>query len=425
MFTPPLRRVGTLRGVDVDPAPPAASSSPRWLTRGVAGIGIASLLSDLGHEVATALLPSFLSRTLGAPAAALGLIEGIADGGAGVAKLAGGALADDPRRRRTTAVGGYAVTAVLSGLMGAAGSAIQVGVLRTGAWFARGLRAPSRNALLAETVPPYFYGRAFGFERAMDNLGAILGPLLALLLVSLTSVRIAIMVSVVPGLLAAVAMVDAIRHTPRPDVGERSPLRIRVRPVLQGELGRLLVAVGAFEFGNLAATLMILRATELLAPSRGDGTAVRISLLLYVGYNLAATLASVPAGRLGDRRGSTRVLAAGVAVFLLAYVVLGATGASVPLLALGSGLAGVGIGFVETGEHTAVALGAPETLRGSAFGFLAALQSVGNLVASGAAGILWTVISPGAAFAWAAGWMAVSLALLVGPLRREHAPARR
>lgn len=406
--------------MDVDPAPTETEPTPPWLTRGVAGIGVASFLSDLGHEVPTSLLPSFLTTTIGAPAAALGLIEGVADGVAGAAKLAGGALADDPHRRRATAVGGYTATAVLSSLIGAATSAVQVGVLRTGAWAARGLRQPSRNALLAEAVPEAVYGRAYGFERAMDNLGAILGPLLALLLVALTNVRTAILLSVIPGLLAAVAMFDAIRHTQRPFRRERTPLRIRIRPVIRGRLGRLLLAVGAFEFGNIAATLMILRATELFGPGRGHERAVEIGLLLYVAYNLAATLSSVPGGRLGDRRGATRTLAAGTSAFLLAYTLLGATGPSLPVLAVGFLLAGVGIGFVETAEHTAVARYAPEDLRGSAFGFLAALQSVGNLVASGVAGILWTVVAPGAAFAWAAGWMVVSLLMMVEPLRNER-----
>lgn len=401
----------------------SADAGP-WLTGGVAGIGAASFLSDLGHEIPTALLPGFLVTTIGAPASALGLIEGVADGAAGAAKLAGGALADDPVRRRATAVGGYAATAVLSSLIGGAGSAVQVGLLRTGAWVARGLRSPSRNALLAETVPPAAYGRAYGFERAMDNLGAILGPLLALLLVALTDTRTAILLSVIPGLLAAVAMVYAIRHTQPAIRTERTPLRIRVRPVLHGELGRLLLAVGAFEFGNIAATLMILRATEVLEPSRGHDGAVQAGLLLYVGYNLAATLASVPGGRLADRRGPTRPVAAGVGMFLIAYIVLGATGPDVVLLALGFALAGVGIGFVETGGHAAVARHAPEALRGSAFGLLAALQSVGNLVASAVAGVLWTAISSGAAFAWAACWMALSLVLLAEPVRREGAAAR-
>ncbi|HVD49019.1 MAG TPA: MFS transporter, partial [Gaiellaceae bacterium] len=179
---------------------------PRWLNRGVAGIGAASFLDDVGKEVSTSLLPAFLTSTLGAPAAALGVIEGIADGTAGVAKLAGGALADDPARRRTTAMGGYSATAVLNALIGVASAAWQVGVLRTGAWLTRGLRTPSRNALLTDVVQPEFYGRAYGFERAMDNLGAIAGPLLALGLVAAIGIRHAILFSFVPGFLAAAAI---------------------------------------------------------------------------------------------------------------------------------------------------------------------------------------------------------------------------
>jgi len=118
----------------------------------VRGIGAASLLSDAGHEIPTSLLPSLLTGTLGAPAAALGIIEGVADGLAGGARFAGGALADDPQRRRTVAVGGYATTAVLSSLIGVATAVWQVAVLRSAAWTARGLRVPARNALLADVV---------------------------------------------------------------------------------------------------------------------------------------------------------------------------------------------------------------------------------------------------------------------------------
>jgi hypothetical protein len=115
------------------------------------------------------------------------VIEGVADALAGFARLGGGALADDPARRRSVAVGGYAPTAGLSGLIGAAGTVWQVAVLRAGAWTARGLRVQARNALLADVVPAAVYGRAYGFERAMGNLGAIGGPLLAL--VGLIGVR--------------------------------------------------------------------------------------------------------------------------------------------------------------------------------------------------------------------------------------------
>jgi MFS family permease len=393
---------------------PVTDAGQRWLTPGVWGIGVASLLADLGHEVPTALLPSLLTTTLGAPASALGLIEGVADGLAGVARLGGGALADDPGRRRAVAVGGYTTTAVLSGLIGAATAAWQVGVLRAGAWAARGLRVPARNALLADVVPASVYGRAYGFERAMDNLGAIGGPLLALGLVALVGVRAAVLASIVPGLLAAAAIVYAIGQIRLPAAPAREPIRLRVRPVLAAGLGRLLAGVAAFEVGNVAATLLILRASELLAPGHGERPAAALALVLYTAYNLAAALASVPAGRLADRRGPVGVLAAGVALFLAAYLGLAVTGASLVVLAGCFVAAGVAIGCVETAEHAAVATAAPEGLRGSAFGLLAALQSFGNLAASGVAGLLWTVVSPRVAFGYLAGWMALALVGLAG-----------
>ena len=383
----------------------------RWLGPGVAGIGTASFLADVGHEIPTALLPSLLTATLGAPAAALGFVEGIADGLAGIARLVGGAIADDPRRRRALAVGGYTTTAVLSSLVGATTTVWQVGVLRAGAWAARGLRVPARNALLADIAPPAVYGRAYGFERACDNLGAIAGPLLALGLVGLVGVRTAIALSVIPGLLAALAIVYAIRHAPRAEQRERQPLRLRVRPVLVGRLGRLMVGMSAFEFGNVAATLLILRASELLVPGRSQDHATQLALGLYVAYNLAATLASVPAGRLGDRRGAVLVLVLvlGVGLFGLAYAGFAAGGTSVLALAPWFVAAGVAIGCVETAEHAAVAALAPVELRGSAFGLLAAVQSFGNLAASAIAGLLWTAVSPRAAFGYLVGWMLLAL----------------
>src|SRR5713226_1744346 len=139
--------------------------SPKWLTPGVRGIGIASFLADVGHEVPTALFPSLLVSVLGASAAALGLVEGLADGLAGLARLAGGPLADDVARRRRTAIGSYTSTAILSALIGAATAVWQVALLRMAAWASRGLRVPARNALLADMVPAQVYGRAYGFER--------------------------------------------------------------------------------------------------------------------------------------------------------------------------------------------------------------------------------------------------------------------
>lgn len=396
-------------------APPDsdAESAGPWLTPGVRGIGAASLLADLGHEIPTALLPSLLTTTLGAPASALGLIEGISDGLAGASRFAGGPLADDPHRRRSAAVAGYASTAVLSGLVGAATSVWQVGALRAGAWAARGLRVPSRNALLADVVPPSSYGRAYGFERAMDNLGAISGPLLALALIAAFSVRTAILLSIIPGLLAVAAILYAIRNTPRPTQRDRRPLRFKIRPVLRGRLGLFFAGVGLFELANMAATLLILRATDQLTREHGHDRAVEIAILLYVAYNTAATLISIPAGRHGDRRGMTRVFTAGIGCFVLAYAGFATPTTSIAWLAAFFVAAGLGIGLVETAEHAAVASYAPDTIRGSAFGLLAAVQSFGNLAASSLVGILYTAASPTIAFTTAATVMTGALLVTI------------
>jgi MFS family permease len=406
--------------------PQSTPTDGPWLTPGVRGIGTASFLADVGHEIPTALLPSLLTSTLGAPAAALGAIEGVSDALAGAARFGGGVLADDPARRRKVAVGGYATTAVLGAATAGATAVWQVGILRAAAWTARGLRVPARNALLADIVPAKVYGRAYGFERMMDNLGAIFGPLLALGLVAALGVKWAIGLSVIPGLLAAVAIVYAIRKTPKPTSRDKVPLKIRIRPVLQGDLGKLMAAVAAFEVGNVAATLLILRASDLLAPEHGTKSATTIALGLYTAYNVAATIASVPAGRLSDRlgtRGPTLVLVGGVAAFAAAYGIFAVTGAAIAILAIPFILAGVGIGAVETAQHSAVATLAPKDLRGSAFGMLATVQSLGNLAASGIAGILWTVASPSVAFVYLTAWMLLALIGLTIAARRPTAVA--
>ncbi|HEY4347140.1 MAG TPA: MFS transporter [Gaiellaceae bacterium] len=393
------------------PEPPGSETTPAepWFVPGVKAIGAASLLSDLGHEVPTSLLPSFLSATLHAPASALGLIEGIADLSAGVARLAGGPLADDPERRTRTAVGGYLSTAVFSSAIGVAGAAWQVGVLRSVAWASRGIRGPSRNALLAEMVPKAAYGRAYGFERAMDNLGAIGGPLLALGLVAIVGVRTAIVVSIVPGALAAAAIVAAVRAAPRHPASERRALRIHVRAVLSGRVGRLVAGIAAFELANVAATALILRATGVLDADHSHAASVKIALGLYAGYNLAATVIAVPGGHLVDRRGPVIVLVLGATAFVASFAGFAfAGGGDILVLALLFAAGGVGIGLAETAQSAAVAAYSPPELRGSAFGLVAAMQALANFASSAAWGVIYTAISPRAAFLYLAGWSAVA-----------------
>ncbi len=247
----------------------------------------------------------------------------------------------------------------------------------------------------------------------MDNLGAMGGPLLALALVALLGIRTAILLSFIPGVLAALAIIAAVRAAPRLSQRERKPLQIQVRPVLRGQLGRLLSAITAFELGNAAATLLILRATELLEPHQGHAVAVKIALGLYAGYNLAATVVAIPGGQMTDRRGSVLVLSLAAAAFTGSFIGLAVVGASIPLIAVLFVLGGVGIGLGETAQSAAIATHSLPELRGSAFGLVSAVQAFANLAASAIAGVLWTTVSPEAGFLYLAGWSAIAMLLFL------------
>jgi len=371
--------------------------------------------------MATSVLPSFITHTLGGSAGALGLIEGVSDGLAGIAKLAGGSAANDETRRRNLAAGGYVVTGIATAAIGAATTVWQAGILRATAWVARGARGPAKNALLASLAPPEAYGRAFGYERTMDHLGAVAGPLLAAGLVAAIGIRHTIYLSVIPGLLAALAIVVAAREAVGHGEAIRRRAHLELGALREAGIVRALAPVTLFELGNCATTLLILRATGLLHPGRSIADAAALAVLLFAAHNLVGSALSYPAGHAVDRRGPRAIFGAGVVLFGLAYVGFALSIRSWPLLLIFFALAGAGMGLTDTAESALVARLLPDELRGSGFGLLGAVQSLGDFVSSAAVGLVWTLVSPGAAFVVAAAWMALSLVATaaVSPGRRN------
>src|SRR5215475_13070312 len=195
----------------------------KWLNRTVLGIGLASLFSDCSHEIATALLPTFLA-TMGVAAAWLGIIEGVSDGLSSVAKMGSGFYTDKLQRRKPIAVAGYLVTALGTASFGLATSAWHVLIARATAWFGRGVRTPIRKALLAAAVTPDTYGRAFGFERMMDTVGAIVGPATALFLLSAFHHHYPPLfaLTLIPGLTAAALIAFLVKEKERKPVSHVS-----------------------------------------------------------------------------------------------------------------------------------------------------------------------------------------------------------
>lgn len=396
----------------------------RWLTPGVGSVGAASFFSDAGHEIATAVLPSFLTGVLHSSAAALGLIEGFADALTGVAKLLGGPLANDPARRRRLATGGYLGTALATGLIGAATTVWQVGVLRALAWTSRGIRSPSRDALLASVAPSHAYGRAYGLERAGDNLGAVIGPLLAAGLVAWIGIRHALYVAFLPGILAAVAIGVAAREARARDSVRRERPRFAWRALHEAGVIRALLPIALFEFGNVATTLLILRATHVLTGHGETATAAAsLAILIYAAHNAFGSVVALAAGRWVDHAGPAPAFAAGGALYVLAYAGFAVGVAAWWWLLAAFILAGAGIGLAETAQSALFAALLPDRLRGSGFGVLGGVQALGDLVATAVVGILYATVSPAVAFGYAAAWMAASV-VVTGLLNRRRQASR-
>jgi MFS family permease len=400
-----------------------------WLNPNVFGMGLTSFLSDAGHEMATAILPGFLA-TIGASAAALGTIEGVADAVSSFVKLGAGWYSDRIGHRKGITVLGYFLTGAAMALFALAVAWPLVLVGRTLGWFGRGIRGPLRDAILSESVSPGDRGKAFGFHRAGDTLGAIVGPLIAVGLLALwqpaaaahpsAPFRTIFLLTLIPGIGSALAFAALVREERR---AANHGLRLwKTMASLPAGFRRLLVGVGVFGLGDYAPTLLILAATQLLTPARGVVGAAQMAALLYVLRNVFYAGAAYPVGALSDRFRRQGVLAAGYLVGVLVslgFVAAFARGAgaptptaSLPWLAVLFALAGIMIATEDALEGALTAdLVEPET-RGTAYGLMGTVNGVGDLVSSVIVGLLWA-LHPAAGFAYAAAMKLLGTLLLL------------
>jgi MFS family permease len=371
--------------------------------------------------MATAALPGFF-HAIGAPAAALGAIEGVADAALSSSKFAGGIIADRPNvERKTFAAGAYTVTALGYGSFALAHSWPFVGIGRTIAWAARGIRSPARDSLLAEAVSEPELGRAFGLERAMDSLGAIAGPLLASLLIATVGYRALFGISIIPGLMAGLAILLLVHETPRIKAGiEASRSSIAGLLRTRGNFRDLVIGVGLYGLGNFSATLLILRAVDILTGAGWSATrAAATSVLLYAGHNAANAGVAYPAGAIADRFGRRHMLTAGIALFALACIGFALGSSSVWVLLLLFIVVGSSTAMVETAEGAYASTVLSSDVRGRGFGVLGLVDGLGDLVSSIVVGVLWTVTAPAWGFLYAAVFAAGGAVVLTRPPRSD------
>lgn len=299
-------------GGQPDPSGNSAPPGPSELSRSTIIIGLVSLLGDISSEMIYPILPVFLTKTLRAPATVVGLIEGLAVGSASVVSGVSGWISDRLRRRKPVAFAGYVLTAVSRPMIAFAAVWPVVLAARFADRFGKGIRTAPRDALLAETSPEHGRGRAFGFERAMDSAGAVLGPLIGLALVGWAGLeaRNIFLISAIPATLAAL-MILAVQERRSDIIAGSSSIRLSIAGTT-GQYKRLLIVIGVFGLANSANAFLILRAEQL-------GLSTGLTILAYALYNAVSSIVAMPAGSASDRFGRRNLLIIGYSIYALSY----------------------------------------------------------------------------------------------------------
>ncbi len=360
-----------------------------------------------------AVLPLFITVGLGAPAFAVGLIEGIGDGSSALVKLSSGWYSDRISWRKSMAVGGYGATVAGLGLLVAITSWPQIIVARSLAWMGRGLRQPIRSAMLAGSVEKQDLGKAFGFHEALDTGGALVGPAVAFLLLSTGhGFRTIFWLALVPGVLCVVLFALITRDPRRKRV---EPVSLKV-PMPPG-FWRLMLPVAIFGAGNFATAFFTLRAVQLMQPELSHSAALAAAVGFYLAHNAVGAAVSLPAGWLADKVGKAPVLAAAYLTFAAACVVglVGHGWIALALMALFVGAQNPVVSGVESSLTSSLV---EERRLGTAFGYLNGINGAADLASSVTAGLLWTYASPSAALGLGAVLCATAAVILWrrGPL---------
>lgn len=380
----------------------------RHIPRTVWVLGCVSLFMDVSSEMIHSLLPMFLMASLGASAAMIGVIEGIAEATAPVVKVFSGALSDYLNNRKWLAVAGYGLGAFSKPLFAVAPGIGVVVTARIMDRIGKGIRGAPRDALVADVTPPHLRGAAYGLRQSLDTVGAFVGPLLAVgvMLAWADNFRLAFWLAVIPGVLAVALLALAVQE-PVHKATEK-----RVNPIRWENLKRLgldywwVTAVGAvFSLARFSEAFLVLRAMK-------SGIPIALVPLVMVAMNVVYALSAFPFGKLADKIDPMRLLVAGLVALIAADLVL-AHGDHWGVIVAGVALRGLHMGMTQGLLAAMVAKTAPAQLRGTAFGLFNLLTGIVTLVASIIAGALWDRVGATATFYASAAFSLCTIALLL------------
>ena len=387
--SPPSEVVGDTAPASVPHTPPSK------LARNVIILGAVSFLTDLSSDMIYPLLPVFLGTVLGASATSIGVIEGAAESTAALLKFGSGWWSDRLARRKPLVVVGYAIAALVRPLVGLAQSAGQVLAIRVTDRVGKGIRTSPRDALIADSVDSRVRGRAYGFHRAADHAGAVIGPLVAFVLLQGAGMdmRTLFLLAAIPGALAVAVLVAGVREAPK--AASSAPVSgITVEPARLRTLGRrfwaYLGVILVFTLGNSTDAFLLLRAADV-------GVPIAQIPVLWALLHVVKSASSTPGGALSDRVGRRPLLIVGWLLFAAVYLAFGRASSVWQIWALFA-VYGVYFGLTEGTEKALVADLVPPSARGTAFGGFNLAISLGALPASVIFGLWWDRVGPRAAF---------------------------
>ena len=401
------------------PAEPPRETVPpnRALPRNVRILGLASLLNDTASEMIFPLLPSFLLTILGGNRFYLGVIEGVADSVASLLKLWSGGRSDQAGKRKSFVLFGYSVAALVRPLIGLVVAPWQLFVVRFGDRIGKGIRTSPRDALIADSTSPSMRGRAFGFHRAMDHLGAAIGPLLAagFLWLRPGDLRTLFLLTIIPGALVVVVLAVLLREPPVVEPPKQR-LQLTLQP-FDRNFRRYLLALVIFTLGNSSDAFLLVRAGELGVPT--------VALpLLWCAFHVVKSTSNFYLGGVGDRFGFRPLILFGWLIYTLVYIAFGLATTAWEAWALFLCYA-LFYGLTEPAEKGLVAKLVPEDRKGLAFGWFNFAIGIATLPASLIFGAIYQWLGPLAAFGFG-GAMALAAAIVLmgvtATQTEKHAP---
>ncbi len=389
------------------------------LSKNVVILGIVSLFNDAASEMIYPLLPAFLTVVLGAGPVALGIIEGIAESTASFLKLYSGYLSDRVKRRKGWVVGGYALSNIIRPLIAFAASWTNVLVLRFADRVGKGIRTSPRDAMIADSTSPDYRGKAYGFHRAMDHAGAIVGPLSATALLFLfhDDMKSIFLLSFIPGTLAVAMLLLGVKEPAPPAQRREATGTFSFRSAwaaMPGGFRNYLVIILVFTLGNSSDAFLLLRAQKL-------GVPIPLLPTIWVVLHIVKMGTSVPGGVVSDRIGRKKVIVTGWIVYALVYAGFAFADSQWHAWALFA-VYGIYFGLTEGAEKALVADFAPSHLRGSAFGLYHLVVGIGAFPASVAFGFVLKQYGAEAAFGLGAGlaFLASGMLLLLAVKRPQE-----